>query len=145
MKCEPWILIRISGSRSAISRWSTRTTVDVFHGIVVGEAAEVPPADERRRGVAHQADIEGLANPPDERLAKRRPASGDLVKIGAADGIVPRVKFVRRLFDRAYVDVRWKLVVDLAAQLLGIELSIELEVRDLRECVHPGVGPARAV
>ena len=60
-----------------------------FHGIVVGEAAEVPHADERRCGVAHQADIEGLADPPDERFAKRRPASGDLVEIAAADGIVP--------------------------------------------------------
>ena len=88
-------------------------------GIVVGEGGEVLTADERLGRASHRAEIERLADPPDERLGERRPAAGDLVEVAARDGIVPRVEAVRRLVDREDVDVGRQLVVEAAPERLG--------------------------
>jgi hypothetical protein len=71
--------------------------------------------------------------------------SRDLIEIAARHGVVPRVEAVRHLLDGDDVDVGWQLVVQLPAQRLGSHRRVELEVRDLRERVHAGIGPARAV
>jgi hypothetical protein len=55
------------------------------------------------------------------------------------------VKPVRYGLDRADVNVRWKLVVQFSAQRVGRQIRIQLEMRHLRERMHAGIGPARAI
>ena len=63
----------------------------------------------------------------------------------AFDGIVARVEPVGCLRDRADVDVGRQLVVDFLSERFGREVGIQLEVRDLRDRVHAGIGSARSV
>mgnify|MGYP006191211287 CR=1 FL=1 len=65
---------------------------------------------------AHALHRHRLPDPPDERLAERRPAGGDLVHVAALDGVVAGVELVRRLRDGADVDVGGELVVQLPPQ-----------------------------
>jgi hypothetical protein len=99
-------------------------------------------ADEARRSRLHAREIEVLFHPPHIRLGKRGPSSRDLVDVGASDGIVARVKLVADLLGEQDVDVRGQFVVDSAAQRLGWNRGVNVEMRDLRERMHAGIGAA---
>ena len=114
--------------------------------VVGGEGLEVLQSDERARppraslstdsgSRIHQTN--GLPN------AVRRVR--DLVEIAALDRVVPRMELVRRLRDAADVDVGRQLVVDLAPQQLRCQFGVELQMRDLRQCMHAGVGSSGAI
>jgi hypothetical protein len=114
-------------------------------GLVRCERREVAHADEHGGGGAHRVRVERLLDPPDIGLEERGLAPSDLVDVAPLDGIVPRVEAVRRLVDRADVDVGRQRVVEARAQHGRRQVRVELEVRDLSERVHAGVGPAGAV
>jgi hypothetical protein len=52
---------------------------------------------------------------------------------------------VRHLLDRTDVDVGGKRVVDPVAQHRRRHVGIDVQVRDLRERVHAGIGPPRSI
>ncbi len=98
-----------------------------------------------RRGLAHPRDVERLPHPPDVRLGERGPAPRNLIQVAARDRVVARVKPVRHLRRREDVDVGRQLVVQPPPQRLGRQRRADVEVRDLAERVHAGVGAARSV
>jgi hypothetical protein len=95
--------------------------------------------------VAHALEVERFAHPPDERFVKGGSTPGDLIQVAARDDIMPRVEAVRHHGRRQDVDVSRELVVQLADQQFRGERGADVEVRDLCQRVHPGVGAARAV
>jgi len=110
-----------------------------------GERLEVLHPDEGRGRLAHGVHVERFPHPPDVGLGERGPAPGDLVDVAACDRAVPRVEPVRRLGGAEYVDVRRQLVVEALNERGRRQVRRHVEVGDLREGVHAGVGTAGAV
>jgi hypothetical protein len=113
-------------------------------GRLLTEEAEVVAAGQQRRGLAHGPDVERALDPPDAALGERRAPPGDLVEVGAGDGVVPGVETVRRRRQREEVDVRGEEVVDLAAEGLRVDRFQEPQVGGLGEGMDAGVGAAGA-
>ncbi len=96
-------------------------------------------------GLGHRADVERVADPPDEGLAEGRAPARDLVEVGAGQGRVPRVELAADLGRAQQVDVGGQLVVQRAPQRLRGEARLEVEVRHLLEGVDARVGAPRTV
>ena len=94
---------------------------------------------------AHLRQVEIVAHPPDEILGERRAPPRDLIQIAARDRIVARVKLPLRQLDFQQMNVARQRVVDAPAQRLGGDRRDDVEVRDLFERMHAGVGPSGAV
>lgn len=56
--------------------------------IVLGEGGEVVAAREQGGGISHGLDIQPILDPPDVAFVECRLAGGDLVDVGAGDGVV---------------------------------------------------------
>ena len=140
-KCEPRTRMRMSGPASAISSPSTCTSVDFTSASSSVNPRKSFMPTKSRGSLPHRADVERLLDPPHERLAERRPAPRDLVDVAARHRVVSRVETVRHFVDGDDVDVGGQLVVQLSPQLLRGCGRVDVEVRDLPDGVHAGVGP----
>ena len=114
-------------------------------GIEVGEGLEVVHAAEQRRRLGHPPHVQVVLDPPDERLREGGPAARDLVQVAARERAVAGVEPAADRLHREHVHVARQLVVELHAQDLRRHRRQELDVRDLPQRVHPGIGPPRAV
>ena len=90
-----------------------------------------------------RVDVQPLLDPPHVWLEERALAACDLIEVAARHGVVPGVEPMRHPVDRPDIDVVRQRVVDPRAQRFRRQIGVELEVRDLGERVHAGIGPAR--
>jgi hypothetical protein len=103
---------------------------------------EIAHADKRLRCLPHALEIERLPDPPDKRLGKRRPAPRDLIEVPARDGVAAGVKAVRHDGRPENVDVGRQFLIEPETERVGRQVRADVEVRDLRERVNAGIGPA---
>src|SRR5262249_6809616 len=97
------------------------------------------------RSGAHARDVQRILDPPDVRLGERGATPRQLIEVTARDRVMTRVKAVRYLHRAQDVDVGRQVVVEPPPQRLGRHAGGDVEVRDLADRVHAGVGPARSV
>ena len=105
-------------------------------------------ADEMASAFRHRRGIERRRDMPDPAAlqCRRRPAIENAIAVMPPPRRQPRVEAGRHRLDREDADsVRAQMVVDCAADRLGIGLTGEIDMRDLGQRVHPGIGAAGAV
>ncbi len=83
------------------------------------EAIEVMPPFQPLRRRGHRFDVQFLFDPPHMLLRKGGTARGDLVQIGAGNGIVAGMKFIGRLIHIQDDDLWRQAHVQLALQFRG--------------------------
>ena len=144
-KCDPRTRTSTSSPASSTCTRSIFTRVERSSGSASQYERKSCIPSKTRPVAAIAFDVERVADPPHEGLAEGRAPPRDLVEVAAADRRVPRVELPRHLRDAQQVDVGGQLVVERAAQRLGGEARLEVEVRHLVQRVDAGVGAARAV
>src|SRR5450759_2897991 len=95
--------------------------------------------------VARMRDVERLLDPPHVRFEERRLPPADLIEVAPRGGVVACVETMRGLLDPADVNIRGQGIVEAAAKTSRRQIRIQLEMRDLRERVDPGVRATGAV
>ena len=107
---------------------------------LVGETGVVAHAGEPRGGAAHGADVEVVLDPPDEGFAECGAPARDLIEIGAPHGVMAGVEPVVGVSGGDDVDVLGKQIVEPVDELLLGQGLRRLQVGDLPDRVHTGVG-----
>lgn len=85
----------------------------------LGEGGEVMPAAKQGRRIGHRLDIQPFLDPPDVALVEGGLAGGDLIDVGAGDGVVAGMEVRMGLFGGEYHNVRGKGIVEFAPEALG--------------------------
>ncbi len=107
---------------------------------LVGESRVVAHAGKTDRGASHGLDVEGVLDPPDEGFTEGGSTPGDLVEVRASRGVVASVEAGVGATGGKDVDVgRQQVVETVKDSLLGKGL-LRLQVGDLPDSMHPGIG-----
>src|SRR5260370_1037940 len=88
------------------------------------------------RDSAFSEGAQRLFDPPDKALGERRLARGDLVKVGAGNGIVTSVKTRRRFHALEHGDRGRQPVVQLAQDAGRRQLAVQCAYLQMRHLTH---------
>ena len=112
--------------------------------VIVAERLEVVHPRKSRGPIAHAREIEGFLDPPHKRFGKRAAPAGDLIHVAPRHGTMTGMEAVRHRVDGENVNVGREFVIDGPPQRLGRERLSQIEMRDLPERMHAGIGAARS-
>ena len=107
---------------------------------LVGETGVVAHACEPRGGAAHGADVEVVLDPPHEGFAECGAPARDLIEIGAPHGVMAGVEPVVGVSGVYDIDVLGQKIVEPVDELLRGHGPRRLQVGNLPDRVHAGVG-----
>jgi len=110
---------------------------------LVGETGVVAHAREPRGGLSHDPTVEAVLHPPDEGLAESGAATRDLIEVRTAEGVMAGVEPVVDVTGVDDIDVLGQTIVEPVEELLDVHWLRRLQVGDLPERVHTGVGSPR--